>query len=96
MRAAERADRVVERTGPLEVAQVACAREDDERRVGDRLLELAGHLQRRARVELAPDEQRRHGDARQQVALIGGSCQTRPLSAAPWTSTSGGPEPARS
>jgi hypothetical protein len=41
-------------------------------RVRDRLLGLASDVERRTRIELTPDQQRRRGDARQQVTLVGG------------------------
>jgi len=36
-----------------------------------RLLEPTRHAERRTRVELAPDQQGRHGDVGQEVALVG-------------------------
>ena len=47
------------------------AGEHDELRVRDRCVELVGDAERRAGVELAPDEQGGHGDLGEQVALIG-------------------------
>nr|WP_246136274.1 hypothetical protein [Knoellia locipacati] len=49
-------------TGPLD---------DDELGPVDVGLEPAGHLERRAGVELAPHEQRRHVDLGEQVAEVG-------------------------
>ena len=69
--AAEPADGVVERLGLLEVADVTGAGDDDELRVRDPLLELACDAERRARVGLSPDQQVRHGDVRQQIAVVG-------------------------
>ena len=68
--AAELAHGVVESLGPFEVADVTGAGDHDEPGIRDRLLELAGDAERRPRVELAPDQQRRYGDARQEVALV--------------------------
>jgi len=50
---------------------VAGGGKDDERRVRDRLLEPARDAERRADVELAPDQERRNCDAGQKVALVG-------------------------
>ena len=50
---------------------MAGAGDHHELRVRDRPLELACDAERRARVQLAPDQQGRHGDAGQQVALVG-------------------------
>jgi hypothetical protein len=46
MSAAELAHGLVESLGLLEVAGVTGARDDDEFRIRDRLLELAGHAER--------------------------------------------------
>jgi hypothetical protein len=42
----------------------------DKPRIGDGLLERASDAERRSHVLLAPDQQRLHGDTRQQVALV--------------------------
>jgi len=68
--AAELAHGVVELLGLLEVAEVTAAGDHYEFRVRDRLLELACDAEWRTCVEFAPDQQRRHGDAGQQVALV--------------------------
>src|SRR5688572_6563423 len=65
--AAELAHGLVDLLGPLEIAELARARDHDELRVRDRVLELACDAERRTRVELAPDQQGRRGDAGQQV-----------------------------
>jgi hypothetical protein len=69
--AAELADRGVEQLGLLEIAHVTSARDHDEVRFRDRVLELAGDAERRARVQLPPDQQGRYSDARQQITLVG-------------------------
>ena len=61
----------VNRSGCLEVADVAAAGDHHELAVRDRALELACDAQRRPRVELTPDQQGRRGDPGQQVALVG-------------------------
>ena len=75
--ATERSDRVVEGTGLFEVADVTGARDDLELGVRDSVLELACDAERRARVRVAPHQQRRHGDAGQQIALVGLGHQRR-------------------
>ena len=61
----------VNRSGCLEVADVAAAGDHHELAVRDRALELACDAQRRPRVELTPDQQGRRADPGQQVALVG-------------------------
>ena len=50
---------------------MAAVGDHDELGVRDRVLELACDAERGSRVELTPDEQCRHEDVGQQVALIG-------------------------
>jgi len=69
--AAELADGLVELFGLLEVADVTAAGDHDELRVRDRLLELPRDGERRTCVEFAPDQQSRHSNPGQQVALVG-------------------------
>ena len=58
--AAELGDRVVEQLWRLEVAHVTGARDYDELRIGERVLELACDAERRARVLLPPNQQGRY------------------------------------
>src|SRR3954454_3705948 len=62
---------VVETLRLVEVAEVPGLRNDHERRHRDPLLELTRNAERRACVELAPEQQRRDGDLCKQLALIG-------------------------
>jgi hypothetical protein len=50
---------------------VTGARDHDELRIRDGVLEPACEDERRARVQIPPDQQGRHSDARQQIALVG-------------------------
>jgi hypothetical protein len=45
--------------------------DDDELRVGNRLLELTCDAERRARVLISPDQEDRRGDVGQEIALVG-------------------------
>ncbi|KQX56958.1 hypothetical protein ASE09_25115 [Streptomyces sp. Root66D1] len=95
MCAPELADGPVEELRLREVADMARAREHDERGVRNRLLEGVGDVRRRPRVELAPDEQGGNRDLGQQViwsaSAMTRSCVPRPSTRA--RTSSGGSEP---
>jgi hypothetical protein len=71
MGSAEGPHGLVESRGLFEAAHVSAAGDHHQSRIGNPAFELPSDAQRRTCVLLAPDQQRRYGDLREQVALVG-------------------------